>query len=539
MSLNRLTLDTRASAAGALPFPTARPAAPLSARKGGPEHHERSASTQPGAPSSILGAPALASGHPCALYAPGLEPSADAAPGSDALPWAPQAPCPNPDPSPDQAESNSSPARLRSGEGCGVSIRHTRADAVLAAQGGPLELGVCSAADVFGPLTAAEQAQLAPVQGPSPSAGQPQPPGALLGAQRAQQAPAQDLNPGCSHADGALSIRSLPHGPYMHDSVQLDADYIAGEGICGLELHGNDRAALAERTPQAMALAGSLIRDHQGAGGNYAERVEPVPQAAALAGGPVRDQQGAAGPGSYAGSCDADAQAARGAVPDPAGAARASTSDACMDAHAGPCAAALHTRGAQQPGGGLLGCVGSAGSGGGELGPCMASLESLDEQQLKAPPQAAGGWSAPGSPPPGIDPTRATGAASMGPDIRGPVPGNPGPDAAHAPDSGAAAGCPNLSPFHDGAAGAGMADGHGRPQSGDGGGSGSCTPPQGTSIAGQAMVRSSFQTCANCQETNRGTMIAPEMHSTCTLDALLLLEPCYKPAATRHSLVCR
>lgn len=491
VSLDRLTLDTRADAAGALPFPTARTAAPLSARKGGSEYHQRSAGTQPGAPSSVPGAPALASANPCAQYAPDMERTADAAAGGDALPWAPQAPCPDRDPSLNPVACSSSPARLRSGEGYKVSLRHTRAGAVLAAQGGPLERGVCSAADVFGPLTAAEQAQLALVQGPSPSAGHLHAPGALVGAERALQAPMRDPSPGGGgmHADKALGMRALPHGPGTHDGVQLDAGIVAGEGARVLRPRGDDGAAQPERTQQAAPLPGSLIRDHEGAGGIYAERAEPVPQAAALAGGPVRDQQGTAGPGSSAGSCGADAQAAPGAAPDPAGAAPASALDACMDAHAGPCAAAVRARGAQQPGCGLLGSSCSAGPGGGELGPCMALLERLDEQQPEAPPQAAGGGRASGSPDPGTDPTRAAGAAPMGSDMRGPAPGELGPDAAHAAGSAAAEGCPGLSPCPDGAAGAGMVDGRGRPRSDNGGGSGSCTPSQGTSIAGQAMVR--------------------------------------------------
>ena len=508
-SLNRLTLDARACAAGALPFPTARPAAPLAARQGGPERHERSASTQPGAPSSILGAPALASAHPCALYAPGMEPSADAAAGSDALPWAPQAPCPDPDPSPDPAESNSSPARLRRGEGCGVSLRHTRADAALAAQSGLLELGVCSAADVFGPLTAAELAQLAPAQGPSPSAGQPQPPGALARAQRAQQAPAQHTSPGGGrmHAEEASGMLALPCGPGTRDGVQLDAGVIAGKGVGGLGLRGSDGLAQPERTPPAAASAGGPVRGRQGTAGAAAEQAGPVPQAAAAAGGPVRGQQGAAGPGSSAGSCGAGAQAAPGAAPDPAGAAPASASDAYVAAHASalasPCAPRASPRAAAvcgrhaprvrtrrpQPGSGLLGSVCSAASGTGEVGLCMASLERLEEQQPEAPPQAASSERVSGSPNPGIDPTRAAGPASMGPDMRGRVPGKLGPDAAHAAGSVAAAGCPNPGPCPDGAASAGVADGHGRPRSDDGGGSGSCTPPQGAGIAGQAMVR--------------------------------------------------
>ena len=284
LSLNRLTLDARAGAAGAPPFPTARAAAPLSAGKGALEHCTGSAGAQPGALSNLLGAPALAS----ALHAHGAERSADTAAGRGALPWAPQAPCPSPNSDPNLLEPrpSSSPARLHGGEGYEPSLRHTHADAVLADQSAPMERSVCSAADVFGPLTAAEQAQLAPAQRPNTSADQ-------------------------------------PHAPGMH-GVQLAAEAAAGEGMCELELRSDGGAAQPEPTAQAAAHAGSPIRGHQGTARATAEQAGPVPQAPAMAGSPVRDQQGLAAPGSLASSNGPDAQGAR-APPcqSPARAARA------------------------------------------------------------------------------------------------------------------------------------------------------------------------------------------------------------------------
>lgn len=344
MSLSSLTLDARAGAAGALPFPTARTAAPLSACEGASEHGNGSAGTHPGAFSSMLGAPALAQAHPPALRAHDTERCANAAAGDVALPW-----CPNPDPGPNPLGPSSRPARLRSGEGYGVSLQHPHADTVLAAQVGPAERGVCSAADVFGALNAAEQAQLAPAQGPIPSVGQPQAPGAHFHQEHAWQEHVRNSGPGGVRvlAGEASGVRALPHGPCVHDGMQRVAEAVAGEGMCGFGPRSGDGARQVDRTPQAAALAGDVLRDHQGAAGTTAEQAEPVSQAAAAAGSPVRER--------------------------------------------------------------------------------------------------------------------------------------------------AAAGCPGLRPCPAGAASADVAEGHGFPSSGGGGGSGPCTPPQGTSITGQAMVRRSFK----------------------------------------------